>query len=113
MTFKIQKDFPEEHIRPRCLNCRAILADFWVVEPMDIEWQVQCKCPWCRENGLEDERSGVETVRGRFAHGGAALPRPDDETDDIPSTRVEGFEDEDGVFVFEVKKANDHAKPIR
>lgn len=96
-----------DHLHISCSNCNAILLDIWSVNPdADFQWKVRATCPFC------GDKSYIEEIKGTFGVGGYGTPKPDDPTDDIPSTVHDGSDVIDGVYVFKVKKANENAKPV-
>lgn len=96
------------HVLLSCSDCRAILMDIWVTMPdAPNEWRLRANCPFCHDSSF------VTRVRGNFHYGGYGATKGDDASEDVPSTIVDSMEMNDGVFVFNIKKANDHAKAIQ
>ena len=95
------------HVYPSCSNCNAILMDIWRTRPHEPEvWKVRANCPFCGDKSFATE------VQGGFHFGGFGLIKQDDEDDDIPSTTVESWDIQGDTFVFNIRKANEHAKPV-
>lgn len=93
----------------KCSNCRAVVADVWVVGP-DVPQTnyFVANCPWC------GDRTFAEEVVGSFVLGGYGTLKEDDPFgQDVPSTILEDADvNDDGVWELVIKKANQHATPV-
>lgn len=106
-----------EHIYLDCSACRAILVDVHFTQPNAIdpatnkpfEWTFKANCPFCGDKAYPKKGYGV------FHIGGYGLQKPDDESEDIPSTSIELDADSEnnGVITVKVLKAKPDAKPIK
>ena len=95
-----------DHTYLSCSNCNAILADLVkTVADESIKWKFRAKCPFC------GDKSYVKELTGIFAVGGVGRPKPDDPTDDIPSTAWDNQETIDGITWLTMVKARANAQP--
>ena len=105
------------HVYLDCSACRAILVDVHVTQPNAIdpstnkpfEWCIKANCPFC------GDKAYPKRVQGAFHIGGYGLQKPDDESEDIPSTSIEldADSEDNGTVTVKVLKAKPDAKPIK
>jgi hypothetical protein len=105
------------HVYPGCTNCGCLLMDLFITRPHEpFSWTVRAaNCPFCDERWPGKNMGGSDPVlvRGGFHVGGYGRAKPDDESDDVPSTAVERDELDGGTFVFFLKKARADSKPYK
>lgn len=103
------------HVYIPCSNCDAILMDVWRTMPDAINphtgktffWQLSANCPFC------GDKSYLIPVEGIFHPGGYGRMKEDNPEDDIPSTIIDNFTTDGDKVTFEIKKANENAKPFK
>lgn len=103
------------HVYIRCSNCEAILMDIWRTSPDAINpltkkpflWKIRANCPFCGDHSF------ITEVAGLIHAGGYGSPVPDDPEADIPSTCIDTQEVSNDTLHFTIRKANEHAKPVR
>jgi hypothetical protein len=92
----------------RCADCRACLVDIYITDPeAEFVWQVKANCPFC------GGASYAREIKGLYHPGGHGETKPDDPTDDVPSTFVDDYSIDGGVVHFLVRKAGNDAVPVR
>lgn len=95
------------HTYPSCSNCRALLADIWVVRPHETEkWKLRASCPFC------GDKSFIFEVQGGFHYAGYSTLVEGTEDQYVHSTVVESIEPSGDHFLLKVLKANKNAKAI-
>lgn len=95
------------HVYLTCSNCNAGLLDVWRTRPHEPEvWKLRCSCPFC------GDKSFITEIQGGFHVGGYGVIKEDDETDDVPSTKIDHTDIHGDTFIFNVIKATANAKPV-
>jgi hypothetical protein len=91
-----------------CANCRARLLEIWVVSPQeDSSFKVRATCPFC------NDKSYIQEIKGGFRHSGAARPCEDDEAADFLATIVDKIDVVNDISIFNMRKAQPDARPIK